>query len=202
MYACLEDIKSRYRCTYSYVCCSCHEDMRWRKKEVTCRQHQCRAAVYSLPGWRIPGKKTCLKNVCFSMWKYKHNLCGQNSEDSFTSAWQQGALRSGTATVASVGWPVEDAVKERDMGCVLGNSRSGILTESELVAKSVSSFHYADIWLKLLEAFVNVSEIFKWKLIYMQTTLLILSIGKLNKCLITLVLKMVKIFCKFSFKLT
>lgn len=35
----------------------------------------------------------------------------------------------------------------------------------------------------------------------MQTTLLILSMEKLNKCLITLVLKMVKILYKISFKL-
>lgn len=139
MYACLEHIERRYRCTYSYVCCSCHEDMSRRKKEVTCRQHQCRAAVCSLPGWTIPGQKMCVKNVCFSMWKYRHKLCGQNSEDSSTSAWHQGAIRNGTPTVAGVGWPVEGAVKEEDEVCVRKLFRSWILTESELVAKSVSS---------------------------------------------------------------
>lgn len=87
------------------------------------------------------------------------------------------------------------------MRCVLGNSLEAEFWLSQNWWQNLC-LHHADIWLKLPEAFVNGSEIFKWKLIYMQTTLLILWIGKLNKCLITLVLKMVKIFDKFSFKLT
>lgn len=102
-----------------------------------------------------------LENVCF-------NLCVQNSEDSFTSATHSGAFQGiGTPAVARDGnWKVLRCV------CVLGNSLEAKFWQSELVAKSVS-FHHADIRLKIPEAFVKNSEIFKQKLIYMQTTLLI-----------------------------